>query len=130
MTSIKPFFMFEGAAEAAIGFYASLFPDGKIVSMERYGADGQGKEGTVRLAVFKLADQTLMAIDSPAEHAFTFTPSVSLFVDCDSEAEFDRLFGALSEGGQVLMPAGAHGFSRKFGWCSDRFGVSWQLNWS
>jgi len=53
---------------------------------------------------------------------------MSLFLECESEAELDRLFAALAEGGQQLMPLGKYGFSRKFGWCNDRFGVSWQLN--
>ena len=60
--------------------------------------------------------------------AFTFTPSVSLFVDCADEEEFDRAFGTLSEGGSVLMPPDNYGFSTKFVWLNDRFGVSWQLN--
>jgi predicted 3-demethylubiquinone-9 3-methyltransferase (glyoxalase superfamily) len=69
-----------------------------------------------------------MCIDSPAQHAFSFTPSFSLFVECASEEELDRMFAALLEGGQALMPLGNYGFSRKFGWLNDRFGVSWQLN--
>jgi predicted 3-demethylubiquinone-9 3-methyltransferase (glyoxalase superfamily) len=69
-----------------------------------------------------------MAIDSPVKHDFTFTPAMSLFVDCADEAEIDALFAKLSEGGKVLMPLAAYPFSRKFGWLSDRFGVSWQLN--
>jgi predicted 3-demethylubiquinone-9 3-methyltransferase (glyoxalase superfamily) len=55
---------------------------------------------------------------------------MSLFLECDSEAELDRLFAAFSEGGQTLMPLGDYGFSKKFGWCNDRFGVSWQLNFA
>ena len=124
MTSITTFLMFDGTAEAAVSFYVSLFRDGEIVSLDRYGAGEQGKEGSVRRAVVKLAGQTLIAIDTPVKHAFGFTPSISLFVNCDGDAEFARLFAALSEGGQVLMPASKYGFSRKFGWCSDRFGVS------
>ena len=79
-------------------------------------------------AVFSLGGREFMAIDSPVEHDFTFTPAMSLFVDCDSEDEVDALAGALGEGGQVLMPVGEYGFSRRFGWVTDRFGVSWQLN--
>lgn len=60
--------------------------------------------------------------------AFTFTPAVSLFVECADEAELDEAYAKLSEDGAVLMPLGNHGFSRKFGWVNDRFGVSWQLN--
>jgi predicted 3-demethylubiquinone-9 3-methyltransferase (glyoxalase superfamily) len=62
------------------------------------------------------------------KHSFTFTPAVSLFVRCDSEEEVSRLCSALAEGGNVLMPVGNYGFSRRFAWVNDRFGVSWQLN--
>jgi predicted 3-demethylubiquinone-9 3-methyltransferase (glyoxalase superfamily) len=120
--------MFEGVAEEAMNFYVSLFRGSEIQQVERYGPDGPGAEGTVKVARFTLAGQDLMCIDSPAKHAFTFTPSISLFVDCESEAELDELFGRLSAGGGVLMPLGNYGFSTKFGWVNDRFGVSWQLN--
>jgi len=69
-----------------------------------------------------------MCVDSPVKHGFTFTPAISLFVDCGSEAEIDHLFAKLVDGGQVFMPLNADPFSPKFGWLSDRFGVSWQLN--
>ena len=62
------------------------------------------------------------------KHDFTFTPAMSLFVDCDNTEELERAFAALSEGGKVFMPLDDYGFSKRFGWCSDRFGVSWQLN--
>ena len=75
-----------------------------------------------------MAGQDIICIDSPAKHAFTFTPSVSLFVECESEAELDMAFVQLSTGGSVLMPLANYGFSRKFGWVNDRYGVSWQLN--
>jgi len=52
----------------------------------------------------------------------------SFFVDCDSEDEIDRLAKALGEGGTTLMALGDYGFSRKFTWLNDRFGVSWQIN--
>ncbi len=127
-TSITPFLMFEGKAEEAMNFYISLFPDSGIDAIDRYGPGEQGAEGSVRLARFRLAGAPYRCIDSPAKHAFTFTPSLSLFVDCASEAEIDGLFASLSEGGQALMPLNDYGFSKRFGWLNDRFGVSWQLN--
>ena len=127
-TTIRPFLMFEGKAEAAMNFYLSLFPGGEVVSIVRYGAGAPGPEGSVMRAAFSICGQTVMCIDSPAKHAFTFTPAFSLFVDCTSEDELGRLVSALSEGGATLMPLGAYGFSRKFAWVNDRFGVSWQLN--
>ncbi|WP_334173498.1 VOC family protein [Sinomonas sp.] len=125
---ITTFLMFEGNAEKAMDFYRSLFDDAEVVTLSRYGADGPGTEGTVQHATFTLAGQQFMCIDSPAHHEFTFTPAVSLFVQCESEAEIDRLYAALAEGGGELMPLGNYGFSTKFGWVNDRFGVSWQLS--
>ncbi|MDH6219761.1 VOC family protein [Streptomyces pseudovenezuelae] len=125
---ITTFLMFEGRAEEALTFYMSLFDDAEIVDISRYGGDGPGAEGTVERATFSLAGQRFMCIDSYVNHAFGFTPAVSLFVECDTEAELDRLYGALVEKGQELMPLGSYGFSAKFGWVNDRFGVSWQLN--
>lgn len=126
--SVTPFLMFEGAAEEAMRFYVSLFPRSEINTIDRYGPGQPGKEGSVRRADFTVAGQRIMCIDSPAPHAFTFTPSVSLFVECDSEAELDTAFSRLVDGGSALMPLANYGFSTKFGWVSDRFGVSWQLN--
>ena len=125
---ITTFLMFEGRAEEAMTFYLSLFDDAEVLSISRYGADGPGKEESVQHATFSLAGQPFMCIDSPMEHAFTFTPAMSLFVQCADEAELDRLYAALAEQGTELMPLGNYGFSTKFGWVNDRFGVSWQLN--
>jgi len=126
--TITPFLMFEGQAEEAINFYISLFENARVVAMQRYGAGEAGAEGSVKLATISLAGQLVRCIDSPAKHGFSFTPAISLFVDCTEEQELERLFGALSQDGQVLMPLNDYGFSRRFGWVADRFGVSWQLN--
>jgi predicted 3-demethylubiquinone-9 3-methyltransferase (glyoxalase superfamily) len=125
---ITTFLMFEGNAEEAMTFYVSLFDDAEVISITRYGTDGPGREGSVQHATFSLAGERFMCIDSPAKHDFTFTPAISLFVQCENEAEIDRLYAALAEQGTELMPLGNHGFSTKFGWVNDRFGVSWQLN--
>jgi len=123
---IHTFLMFEGRAEEAMDFYVSLFDDGEVLAVTRYGPDGPGAEGSVMHATFRLAGQEFMCIDSSVKHAFGFTPAVSLYVTCSDEAELERLYKALAE--QVLMPIGSYGFSTRFGWVSDRFGVSWQLN--
>jgi predicted 3-demethylubiquinone-9 3-methyltransferase (glyoxalase superfamily) len=131
--SISTFLMFTGRCEEAINLYTSLVSNSRIDSMTKWGADGPGgpeKAGTVMRAAFTLNGVRFEAGDSPVKHAFDFTPSMSIFVECESEAELDRVFAALSEGGQTLMPLGNYGFSRKFGWCNDRFGVSWQLNFT
>ena len=128
--AITPFLMFEGSAEAAVNFYITLFPGSRIERIERYGPGEPGAEGSVKRADFTVAGQPLICIDSPIRHAFTFTPAVSLFVECETEAELEEAFGRLSDGGSVLMPPGNYGFSQKFTWVNDRFGVSWQLNLS
>jgi len=127
-TQSTPFLMFDGKAEEAMSFYVSLFPDSRVTAISRYGPGEAGKEGTILRASFTLAGQTVMCIDSPVKHDFTFTPAMSLFVDCSADAQIGELFAKLSEGGQVMMPLADYGFSRKFAWVSDRFGVSWQLN--
>ncbi len=126
--SVATFLMFDGSAEEAMNCYVSLFKGSEVVRIEYYGLGEPGKEGSVRLANFKLCGHDLKCIDSPAKHAFTFTPSISLFVECESEAELEDSFNQLSAGGMVLMPLDNYGFSKKFGWLNDRFGVSWQLN--
>jgi predicted 3-demethylubiquinone-9 3-methyltransferase (glyoxalase superfamily) len=120
--------MFEGVAEEAMRFYVSLFRGAEIGRIERWGAGEQGAEGSIKIAAFTLAGHRLLCSDSPAKHAFTFTPSISLWVECESGAELDSLFERLSATGEVLMPLDAYGFSTRFGWVQDRFGVSWQLN--
>ena len=120
--------MFEGSAEEAMTFYISLFPGSAVTSIERYGPGQAGQEGSVKRATFTLGNHALACIDSPAKHAFTFTPSTSLFVDCADLSELERAYKALAEGGKALMPLDNYGFSQRFGWVADRFGVSWQLN--
>ena len=126
--TIATFLMFDGAAEEAMKLYVSLFSGSEIKRLERYGPGEHGAEGSVKRADFTLGGHHMMCIDSPAKHGFTFTPSISVFVDCVDEAEQEKAFTQLSAGGKVLMPLGNYGFSTKFGWLNDRFGVSWQLN--
>jgi predicted 3-demethylubiquinone-9 3-methyltransferase (glyoxalase superfamily) len=128
VTTVRPFLMFQGDAEAAIDFYATLFPEAEILEMERYRAGEPGREGAIKRAQFSIGDQILILFDSPVRHDFTFTPAFSLFVECDSSEQIGWLFSELSEDGRVFMPLDAYGFSRQFGWVADRFGVSWQLN--
>ncbi len=119
--------MFSGDASAALDLYAATFPRFTIERLERYGPNDPG-EGMIKRADASLGGHSLIVIDSPVRHAFTFTPAVSIFVECDTLAALDATFASLSAGGQVLMALDNYGFSRRFGWCTDRFGVSWQLN--
>jgi predicted 3-demethylubiquinone-9 3-methyltransferase (glyoxalase superfamily) len=108
-TSITPFLMFTGKAEEAMDFYVSLFPTARIEKIERWGPNDQGAEGSVKLAI-------------------TFTPSFSFFVSCAGEEEFEKYCKVISNEGKFLMPPDNYGFSTKFAWLQDRFGISWQLN--
>jgi len=127
MTDATPFLMFEGRAEEALDFYVATIPQSRIEHIDRYGAGEPGPEGSVRLARAVVAGLPILASDSFVHHGFTFTPSISFMLSCKDEDELDRLTTVLAEGGGVLMPPGNYGFSRKFAWVNDRFGVSWQV---
>src|SRR3954447_13980007 len=130
MQQIKTSLMFvgeqAGKAEEAIDLYVSLFDDSRLIAVEHYG-DNEGETG-VKQARFLLAGREFPAMDSAAAHQFTFTPSVSLTAEFDDESQIDSVVAALGEGGTFLMPLGDYGFSRRFAWLNDRFGVSRQLN--
>ena len=126
--TVQPFLMFEGRAEEAMQFYTEHVPACEIVEMVKFGPGQQGAEGSVLRGVLNIAGLSVICMDSPVHHAFTFTPSISLFVTCDSLEEIARVAGALGDGGGVLMGMADYGFSRQFTWLNDRFGVSWQLN--
>lgn len=128
-TQISTFLTFqESNAEEAMNFYVELFDHSKIHDIQYYGKDGPAKEGTIMVARFELNGKQFMCSDSPIKHAWNFTPGVSNFVDCETENELESLFQKLSDNGKVLMPLNNYGFSQKFGFVEDRFGVSWQLN--
>lgn len=125
-TRILTHLMFEGVAEEAMNLYVGLFPRSRIIDLSRY--EEGPKEGKVETARFSLNDCEFICIDSPINHDFGFTPAMSIFIDCESGKELDRLFSVLSENGEILMPVDKYGFSQKFGWVKDRYGVSWQIN--
>jgi predicted 3-demethylubiquinone-9 3-methyltransferase (glyoxalase superfamily) len=127
--TVSTFLMFQdGNAQEAMSLYVSVFPGARIERIERYGPGEPGPQGTVKVAHVDLNGHRLLFSDSFVKHEFTFTPSISLFVDFASVEELDSAFGKLAEAGMVFMPLDNYRFSRRFGWCSDRFGVSWQLN--
>lgn len=119
---IKPFLMFEGQADEAMNFYLSIFEDSEMNNVIR------NEDGTITHATFTLQGLQFMCIDSTVHHAFSFTPSISLFVECVTKEEVEKYFELLSSGGEVLMPLGPLPVSELFGWVKDRFGVTWQLN--
>jgi predicted 3-demethylubiquinone-9 3-methyltransferase (glyoxalase superfamily) len=126
MPSLAPCLMFVGdqlgRAEEAMDLYAIALPGSKVLDIQRAEDDVQ-----IAYARMQIVGVEVVLMDSPGPHEFGFTPAVSLFADLDDEATVDGAWAALSEEGTVLMPLQAYPFSPRFGWCNDRFGVSWQL---
>ena len=126
MQKITPFLWFDTQAEEAARLYTSVFKNSKIGTIRRYGEAGPGPKGTAMTLTFQLAGLNIMALNGGPIYAFT--PAVSFFVSCATEQEIDTAWLRLSEGGKVLMELQKYPFSEKFGWVSDRYGLSWQLN--
>lgn len=126
--NMTPFLMFEGRAQEAIDFYLASIPESSVTTIDRYDGSGPEPAGSVKRALVSICGQELIFFDSPISHSFSFTPSISFFITCADEGELDEIAGLLSAGGEYLMPPADYGFSRKFGWLKDKFGVSWQLN--
>ncbi|MET0902209.1 MAG: VOC family protein [Acidimicrobiales bacterium] len=126
---LRTFLTFQGgAASSALDLYQDVFADFELTEIERYGPGDIGPEGTVKVAQFRLAGSDFSCADSPVDHAWGFPPAISLWIECESNDELERLFGRLSDGGQVFMPLDDYGFSTRFGWVGDPHGVTWQLN--
>lgn len=115
-------------AENAMNFYVELFENSKIINVQRWGKDAPVEEGRIMHATFELNGSPFMCSDSPPVHNWGFTPAVSNFIECENESELEELFSKLSENGEVTMPLNNYGFSQRFGWVIDQFGISWQLN--
>lgn len=122
-----PFLMFQGDAQDALMLWKRAFPDHiEVTELERHvGGEFDGKISSAR---FTLGGGEWRVFDSPMPHAFTFTPSTSLFVDCDDEAQLRHAAEVLGSGGKVMIPLEPYEFSTLFTWVSDVHGVSWQLN--
>lgn len=123
MITATPFLMFQGRCEEALTFYAATVPETRLLSLDRH-PDAK----SVAMARLSVAGLEIMANDSPPVHAFDFTPSTSIFLTVDGPENVDTLALALGEGGTTMMPPDNYGFSPRFAWIQDRFGVSWQIN--
>jgi predicted 3-demethylubiquinone-9 3-methyltransferase (glyoxalase superfamily) len=110
----------DGRAREAAEWYVSLVPGSSIERVVDTGAGGL-------TVYFDLAGRDFIAFDSPVRHGFDFTPSTSIFVVCEDEAQVRRLFDEIASDGDVKMPVDDYGFSSCFGWATDRYGVSWQI---
>lgn len=126
MNKLTACLWFNGKAEEAANFYTTVFKNSKITDLAR-NTEGSpaGPPGSVLTVGFNLEGQQFLALNGGPE--FTPNPSVSFFVYGKTEEEVEQLWNKLSEGGTVLMPLDKYFFSKKYGWLSDKFGVSWQL---
>lgn len=118
----------ENNAEEAMNFYVNLFENSKILNIDRYKDDDPAKTGSIQKAIFELNGKQFICSDSYIKHNWDFSPAISMFVECRTVKELENLFEKLSENGKVFMSLDNYGFSRKFGWVEDKFGISWQLN--
>lgn len=129
MQKIIPHLWFSNNAQEAVDFYLSIFGDGSVVSTTHYSDAGfevhHMPKGTVLTVSFELCGHRFIALNGGP--VFTFTPAISFMVHCQSAAEVDALWAALSEGGMALMPLDSYPFSARYGWIQDKYGVSWQL---
>ena len=115
MQKITPFLWFDGKAEEAVNFYASIFKNSKVVRIARCGDAGPGPKGSVMSATFQLEGQEFIALNGGPH--FKFTPAISFLVNCETQEEVDDLWEKLSEGGT----------KERCGWLKDKYGLSWQI---
>jgi predicted 3-demethylubiquinone-9 3-methyltransferase (glyoxalase superfamily) len=112
---ITPFLWFDGKAEDAANFYVSIFDNAKILEISRYPEGSPGPAGTVMTVQFELDGQPFIALNGGP--LFTFTPAISFSIDCNTQAEVDKFWERLSEGGST----------NQCGWLQDKYGISWQV---
>jgi predicted 3-demethylubiquinone-9 3-methyltransferase (glyoxalase superfamily) len=115
MQKITPFLWFDDKAEEAANFYVSIFKNSRITDVRRYGGAGPGAAGTVMTVSFEIEGQQFIALNGGPH--FKFTEAISLFVNCEAQAEVDELWEKLTEGGQPSRCA----------WLKDKYGLSWQI---
>ena len=115
MQKITPYLWFDTQAEEAANFYVSLFKNSRILDIVRYDDSAPGQAGKVMIVNFQLDGQDFVALNGGPH--FKFTEAISLFVNCQDQQEVDRLWDALSAGGEV----------QQCGWLKDKYGLSWQI---
>jgi predicted 3-demethylubiquinone-9 3-methyltransferase (glyoxalase superfamily) len=115
MQKISTCLWFENQAEEAAEFYVSVFDGSRILEVSRYGEGGPGPAGGVITVEFEIEGRRFLALNGGAPS--NFTEAVSFVVDCEGQAEVDRYWAALTDGGA----------ESQCGWLRDRYGVSWQI---
>jgi two-component system sensor histidine kinase QseC len=116
MQKISTCLWFDGQAEDAMNFYMSIFKNGKVANVMRYGETGPGPKGSVLAVTFELEGQEFIALNGGPH--YQFTPAISMFVKCQTQVEVDHYWEKLLAGGGKPMQCG---------WLTDRYGVSWQI---
>ena len=128
---VQPYLFYEGRCEEALAFYRSAL-GAEVTMLMRFkespdpGMVAPGTGDKVMHASFRIGETTVLASDGRCQGAPSFQ-GFSLSLTVPTEAEAERLFGVLSDGGQVQMPMTKTFFSPRFGMVADRFGVSWML---
>jgi len=118
LQKITPHLWFDANAEEAVTFYVSIFENSQILGMSRYGDAGPGPKGSVMAIGFELQGQPFAAVNGGPH--FKFSEAISFLIWCDSQEEIDRLWTQLVQGGK----------EQRCGWLKDKFGLSWQVNYS
>ena len=114
MQKVTPFLWFDDKAEEAMNFYLAIFKNSKAGNIYRNG-DSAGGSGKVMSVTFELDGQPFMAMNGGPH--FTFSPAISMFVNCETQSEVDELWEKLSAGGE----------KSRCGWLKDKYGLSWQI---
>ncbi len=131
---LQPYLMFDGKCEEAFEFYQKALGAEKMMLLRFNespdplppGMVPPGCENKIMHMQFRIGEQIVMASDGRCKGKPTFE-GISLTLTCDSEAETDKAFAALVDGGKIQMPLAKTFFSSRFGMLTDRFGVSWMI---
>ena len=115
MQKITPFLWFDGKAEEAVNFYASIFKNSKVTNIRHWGEGSQFPKDQVMSATVVLDGLQFHAFNAGPE--FKFTEAISFFINCNDQAEVDYFWNRLTEGGEESV----------CGWLKDKFGISWQV---
>ncbi len=115
MIELSTCLWFNGNASEAVQFYTSIFPNSRVKSTSTYGPDMPYEEGMTLAIEFEINGRPMLALNAGPE--YQFTPAISLVVNCETQAEVDRYWDQLVDGGSPVQ----------CGWLVDRFGLSWQV---
>lgn len=124
MQKIVPHLWYDTKAKEAAEFYVQTFgKDSKVLSVSELHDTPSGDVDVLSFTIWGYEFQAISA--GPY---FTFNPSISISVQCESEEEIDKIYSALIDGGSALMALDVYPWSKKYGWLNDKYGLSWQLN--